>query len=81
MVKEAAQFDEDFGAVPIRATPALAAPPAPTAGPLSADDLGALLCRVPYTDLASGEQGEIVLSADDWRMLIERHHLEIRRTS
>ncbi len=76
MTKEAAQFDEDFGAVPIRATPA--APPA--AGLLSADDLGALLCRVPYTNLATGEQGEIVLNADDWQGFMDRHGLTITRT-
>lgn len=85
MTQEAAQFDEDFGAVPIRATPSAPSdrseasdPSEAVSTPLTAADLGALLCRVPYIDLATGEhKGEIILAASDWQRWIDRHSLII----
>lgn len=86
MSREAGQFGEGFDAVRIRATPSPSPSPLPMGEgqgegrPLTPEDLAALLCRIPYVRLDTGEEGEVVLSAADWRGIMDRHELTVTRT-
>lgn len=94
MTREAGKFDEGFGAKVIRAKPeqpvsddALAGQEpdagsgwiAPPVAPLTADDLGALLCQVPYVRISTGEEGVVIVSAEDWQRWMDVHGLMITR--
>lgn len=47
---------------------------------LTAADLAMLLCRVPWVNPVTGEQGEIILSEADWQRWLTEHRLTITRS-
>ncbi len=88
MTKEQGQFDESFGAKVVRPTPAAPTQPEPKTIPasdettltqLTADELGAMLCRIKAIRIGTGEEILVVLSREDWQLLMDEYHLVIMR--
>ncbi len=82
MSREQGQFDEAFGAQVIRKPdPPEAPPPSPTAppGPLTPEQLGALLCRFRAVHIGTGDEILVVMSTENWRELMAAYDLSISR--
>lgn len=83
MTREQGQFDEGFSAHVVRKdtgsdAQTVEARVNPTSfAPLTAGELGAMLCRIKATRIGTGEEILIILSAADWQALMDMHGLEI----
>ncbi len=85
MTREQGQFDEGFGAEVIRRAPdaepetSPAINDMPTLTRLTAEELGAMLCRIKAIRIGTGEEILVVLSNEDWQLLMDDYHLVIMR--
>ncbi len=51
----------------------------PPPAPLSAADLGALLCRIKAVRIGTGEAILVIVAAEDWQQWMDDHQLVITR--
>jgi hypothetical protein len=79
MTHEAGQFDEGLGAAVIRKQPTIPDPSTEGPIPLTADILGAFLCRIDYVRIGTGEEGSVIVAPQDWQRWMDEHGLVITR--
>ena len=79
MTREAGQFDEGLGATVIRKQPTIMEPSTEAPTPLTAESLGALLCRIDYVRIGTGEEGSVIVAPQDWQRWMDEHGLMITR--